>query len=246
MRHQSVLRFGGTAAQVVAALYVLVGVTHFLMPRAQLRGAGGITDAFFRSLADSSAVFSLHYGVVALSSLLMMAVFLALLILLREHLGGALLWTGAVGLMGAALSAVDFAAVGVEAPRLAGAFMKAAPPAQVTMVIAGVPHADPCFLAMGLMSVFLLTVNAAALRHRLLPRALGYLGITGSILLFLVFTGSLVRVPLLIDAALALGGMMIGPVWYFWAGFALRRAGRPAEAAQREHDRKPRPAVRTA
>ena len=232
MKHSGVLAFGGAAAQAVAVLYVLVGYTHFLLPRAQLRGAGGVTAAFFKSLSESSTVFSLHYWFVAVLSLLMVAVYLALITLLRGHLDGLLCWAAVVGFIGAALAAVDFAYVGVEAPRLATAFSNAGPASQSLLAVSGMPHLDPCFLASGLMAIFSLAANAAALRHKLLPRALGTIGVIGGVVLFLVFMGALMRSPRLIDVAVGLGGLVIGPVYYFWVGFALRRAGRSARAIE--------------
>jgi len=234
MRHSGVLGFGGVAAQAVGILYVLVGVTHFLLPRAQLRGAGGVTAAFFQSLSDSSLVFSLHYWIVAVLSLLTIAVYLALLSLLREHLGGPLCWAAAVGIIGAALSTVDFAYVGVEAPRLARAFSNASPAAQSVLVVSGMPHIDPCFFASALMGIFAVVANAAGLRHRLLPRALGYIGIIGGVVLLLVFMGALLRSPRTIDVTVGLGGLVIGPVWYLWVGFVLRRASQSARAVGNE------------
>jgi len=78
----------------------------------------------------------------------------------------------------------------------------------------------------------LLVANAVALRHRVLPRALGYIGVLGGIALLLVFTGALLRSPHLIDVMVGLGGLVIGPVWYFWVGFVLRKAGRSTGALE--------------
>lgn len=226
MKHASLLRFGGAAAIAVGALNLLVGVTHFLLPRAQLRGAGGITSAFYESLSKNSLVFALHYWIVVVLSLLTLAVIAAFFSLLREHRTGPLCWGMVVGFLGAALTTIDFAYVAVEAPRLAKLFMSASPAAQSLLLVVGIPHIDPCFFAWGLMGVFALTVNCAALRHRLLPRALGSLGITGSVLFILVFLGSLFRTAWLIDFAVALGGLVVGPLWYIWTGVVLRsRAG---------------------
>jgi hypothetical protein len=230
MRHSSILGFGGWAAHAVGILYILVGVTHFLLPRDQLRGAGGVTAAFFESLSHSSVVFSSHYWIVALLSLLTIAVYWGFVALLREYLSGPVCWAAAIGTIGAALSTVDFAYVGVEAPRLARAFSSASPVAKSALVVSGIPHIDPCFLASALMGVFSLVVNAAALRHKLMPRTLGYLGLLGGALFLLLFAGSLLRSPHMVDATVALGGLVIGPVWYIWFGFVLRRAGLSAAA----------------
>ena len=226
MKHASLLRFGGTAAIAVGVLNLLVGVTHFMLPRAQLRDAGGITAAFYESLSKNSLVFALHYWIVVVLSLLTLAVIVAFLSLFREHRTGPLCWAAVVGFLGAALSTIDFAYVAVEAPRLAKLFMSASPVVQSLLLVVGMPHIDPCFFAWGLMGLFALTVNSAALRHRLLPRVLGYVGVVGGVLFLLVFVGALSRTAWLIDFAVGLGGLVIGPLWYIWTGFVLRsRAG---------------------
>jgi len=234
MKHSSVLGFGGASAIAVGVLNLLVGVTHFLLPRAQLRGAGGITAAFYESLSKSSLVFSLHYWIVVALSLLTLAVIVAFLSLLREYLTGPLCWGVVVGFLGAALSTIDFAYVAVEAPRLAKLFMSASPAAQSLLLVVGIPHIDPCFFAWGLMGVFALTINTAALRHRLVPRALGYIGVAGSLLFLLVFVGALSRSTWLIDFSVGLGGLAVGPVWYFWIGSVLRTRGRSEKLARYE------------
>jgi len=225
-KHASLLRFGGMAAIAVGTLYLLVGLTHFLLPRAQLRGAGGITAAFFESLAQGSTVFVLHYWLVVALALLTFAVVAAFFSLLREHRTGLLCWATAAGFLGAALMAIDFVWFAVEAPRLARLYMSAAPDARPLLVMLGVPHMDPCFFAYGLAGVFALTVNSAALRHRLLPRALGAIGVAGGVLFLLLFAGAVVRSPRLVDIAVGLGGLVVGPLWYIWAGFVLWNRGR--------------------
>jgi|WetSurMetagenome_2_1015567.scaffolds.fasta_scaffold30725_2 hypothetical protein len=227
MRHSSLLRFGGGAANAAVVLYVLVGVTHFMLPRAQLRGAGCVSAAFFQSLSQGALIFSLHYWIVACASLVAIAVYVGFLSLLRQHLTGLLCWAAIVGFVGAALSAIDFVYVGVEAPRLARVFSSASADGQSLLALGGVPHIDPCFLAFGLMGVFALVSNSAAVRHSLLPPVLGYIGISGGLTNVLVCVGALLRSPWLVDLSVALGGLAIGPVWYFWMGFVLRKAGRP-------------------
>jgi hypothetical protein len=232
MKHASVLRFGGTAAIAVGALNLLVGLTHFLLPRAQLRGAAGITAAFFESLARGSSIFMLHYWLVVALSLLTFAVIAAFFSLLREHRTGLLCWASAVGFFGAALTAIDFAGIAVEAPRLAKLFVNAEPSARPLLLAFGVPHIDPCFFSWGLMGIFALTINCSAMRHRLVPRALGTVGIAGGVLYILVFLGSLSRTPWLIDLAVGLGGLVVGPLWYIWTGFVLGNRGRAEETAR--------------
>ncbi len=232
MKQASSLRFGGSAAIAVGALNLLVGLTHFLMPRAQLRGAAGITAAFFESLSKSSWVFALHYWLVVALSLLTFAVIAASLSLLHEHRTGPVRWASAVGFFGAALAAIDFAGIAVEAPRLAKLFVNAEPSARPLLLVFGVPHVDPCFFSWGLLGIFALIVSRAAMRHSLIPRALGIIGLVGGVLFILVFLGALSRTAWLIDFAVAMGGLVIGPLWYFWIGKVFRSMGRSGEPDQ--------------
>jgi hypothetical protein len=225
MNKGSVLRFGGLAAVAVGILYLLVGATHFMMPRVQLRGASGVSAEFFASLAQGSAVFQLHYWIVVVLALLTLAAIVAFGELLRGRWSGPVLWALALGGFGAALMALDFAQFGVWAPRLAGKFVAADDAARPLLAAFGVPHSDPCFFAYGLMGGFALIGNLAVLKHRLLPRGLALIGACGGVLYLLLFAGSLAQLPLVVDVAVGLGGLLVAPVWHVGTGLALIRTG---------------------
>ena len=225
MKRTSILRFGATSAFLSGGLYVLAGFTHFLLPREQLRGATGVDAAFFDSLAASSTVFVVHYWIVVLVSLFTIGVILAFFLLLRDHQSGFLCWAALLAVIGAALTAIDFAFVAVESPRIAQRFVAAPPAAQSALLLQGIPHVDPCFFGMCLMGVWMLTANAAALRAGRLPRFLGALGILGGVLSLSAFAGALGRSPLIVDISVGLGGILVAPVWSFWFGWVLYRDG---------------------
>jgi len=63
-------------AFVAAVAAATVGVSHFLMPRAQLHFATGVTPAFFESLAARSGPFRIHYGAFVVAALASTAVVL--------------------------------------------------------------------------------------------------------------------------------------------------------------------------
>jgi hypothetical protein len=227
MRHDGILRFGGKAAIAVGILYLLVAATHFLMPRAQLRGAERVDGEFFMSLAQGAFVFQLHYWIVVALALLTLAVVLAFRELLPGEPSGPAAWAVVLGGFGAALMALDFAQFGVLAPRLAAAYAAAEPGARPLLASLGVPHSDPCFLAYGLLGGFALIVNLALRRRRRLPRPLVAVGVLGGGLYLLLFAGSLLRMPLLVDIAVGAGGLIAAPIWYVWSGLVLIGKGRP-------------------
>jgi hypothetical protein len=223
MKRSSILRFGATSAFLVGTLSLLAGLTHFLLPPAQLRGATGVDAAFFDSLAASSAVYQAHYWFVVLGCLFTVGVILAFFVLLHGHQSGFLCWTAILGVVGAALAASDFALVAVESPRLAARFAAAPPAAQSALLLQGVPHVDPCFFAWGLMGMWWLAANATALRADRLPRFLASLGILQGLLSLSGFAAALGRSPLLVDISVGVGFLLVGPVWSFWFAWTLRR-----------------------
>lgn len=235
VNNPGVLRFGGRAAIAVGVLYLLVGATHFLMPRAQLRGAEGVDGDFFLSLSREETVFQLHYWIVVVLALLTLAVVAAFRELLRRGKpNGPAAWAVTLGFFGAALMALDFAQFGAAAPRLAAAYAAADPPTRLLLAAIGVPHSDPCFFAYGLLAGFALTVNAALWRRRLLPRPLAAVGVLGGGLYLLLFAGSLLHAPLLVDVAVGVGGLVAAPVWYVWSGAVLIRKSRSYPARNPE------------
>jgi hypothetical protein len=231
VKRTSVLRFGATSAFLCAAFYVLAGVTHFLLPADQLRGATGVDAAFFESLAASSAVFVTHYWMVVLSCLFSVGVALGLFVLVRGHESGFLSWAALLGVFGAGLAATDFALVAVESPRIARRFAASPTAAQSALLLQGVPHVDPCFLGWGLMGLWLLVANAAALRAGHLPRFLSSLGMLGGLLSLSGFAGALGRLPLLVDVSVGLGFVVIAPIWSVWFGWTVHRTVEKASGA---------------
>jgi hypothetical protein len=223
MYHDSIIELAGVFALVTGILYILVGITHFLLPRAQLRGAGGVDADFYESLARSSLVFSLHYWIVAILSLFTIGVIAGLWEFLSDYRSGFLGWASIVGVGGALLATVDFIYVGIEAPKIARRFTECDTSAKQTILALGLPHIDPCFLAFGLLGLYSLVVNITFINTGLIPNIPAYIGIMGGIMFGLAFIGSVIRKSILIDIAAGLGGFIIGPVWFIWIGIIIMK-----------------------
>jgi hypothetical protein len=223
LRIEEFIRVGWISSLIVGFLYILVGGTHFMLPLDQLRGGRGINEAFFLSLADHSLVFSIHYWLVVILSLFSIAVILAMFKIVSSANKAIALWVTVIAIIGAALTIVDFASVGVKAPRMAQQFSSYSESEKLVAVIAGLPHVDPCFLAWGLLGIWGLVCNRIAIKNRLLPIASCYVGILGSFLYVLVFLGSVVQKQIIVDIAVGVGGLIIAPIWYIWFGLAIKK-----------------------
>jgi hypothetical protein len=217
------IRVGWISSLIVGILYLLVGVTHFLLPLDQLRGGHDINEAFFLSLADHSLVFSVHYWLVVLLSIFSIAVILVFFKIVSSTHKGITLWVTVIGIIGTALSIVDFASVGVKAPRIAQQFSSYTASEKSVVLITGLPHIDPCFLSWALLGIWSLVCNWFALKNKLLPKTICYIGIFGSCLYILVFLGSVVQKQLIVDIAVGVGGLIIAPIWFIWFGLAIKK-----------------------
>jgi len=82
------------------------------------------------------------------------------------------------------------------------------------------PH---MWLGYGLVGIWIFTISFVALRQRIQPRMLGLLGIAGGLLYFFIEFGTILNSELLITLAAGIGAMIVGPLWYGWVGWILRK-----------------------
>jgi hypothetical protein len=62
------------------------------------------------------------------------------------------------------------------------------------------------------------------LRAHLIPKWLAILGMLGALINELTFIGIVFHIALLIDLAVGVGGMIIGPIWFIGLGIRMIRA----------------------
>jgi hypothetical protein len=210
-------------AFLAALAAATVGVSHFLMPDAQLHFATGVTDAFFESLVAGSGAFRMHYwsfvvATVALTGVVMgcrqlVAAPRSLLYRVAE------VWA----LVGLSVTAIDFTLMQSKAVTMAAGFGHLDVGARSAVVAIGLPHLDPTGLfGFGLFGLWLAAFSWAA--RRALGSALAWVGVVGALLQEAVFLGALAHRPMLIDLGAGFGGAVIAPVWSVWLGIVLWRA----------------------
>lgn len=210
-------------AFLAAIAAAIVGISHFLMPRAQLHFATGVTEAFFESLAEGSGAFRMHYW-----SFVVATVAFTVIVMGGRQLVAtprslfyrvAEVWA----LVGLSVTAIDFALMQSKALNMAASFGHLDVPARSAVVAIGLPHLDPTGLfGFGLFGLWLAAFSWAA--RGALGSALPWVGILGAVLYEAVFLGSLVHRPMLIDLGAGFGGVVIAPVWSVWLGIVLWRA----------------------
>lgn len=215
-------RIAAVFAFVAAVAAATVGVSHFMMPRAQLHFATGVTPAFFESLAADSGAFRIHYGAFVVAALASMALVLGvrrLIVAPRPLLYSiAEVW----GLVGLSVAAIDFALMRSKALSIAAVFGGLDAGAQSSVIAIGLPRLDPMGLfSFGLFGLFLAAFSWTA--RRALGSVLPWLGMLGALLYWTGFVGSVTHQPILVDIGAGFGAVIVAPLWSAWMGIVLWR-----------------------
>jgi len=202
-----------------AGSYLVAGLSHFLMPSDQLHFAKGLSAGFFASLRTTSFWFRVHYWSFVTASLCGMA----FVYILSHHLNLTSPVTQLVTLLAMAgfiVTAIDFAMMQAKALQLARVFHTFLPEVQQSIIVAGLPRLDQTGLfGFGFVGLWCAVANVIMLETGNYPTGLIILGLSGAGLFELGFIGSLLHVATLIDVAIGLGGVLVGPLWYVWTAF---------------------------
>lgn len=211
-------------AITMGAASLVGGVTHFLMPRAQLHMASGLKPDFFESLSQSSGAFKTHYWAMIIASLAGAAVVLGAgkVLGIKEGIFLGILRLGAA--FGFMVTALSFGLMLKQALRLTDAWSGFSESTREAVKAAGLPNMDPWGLfSFVLVGLWFLMFNVAALDVGSLPIWLGIIGCVGGVSFLLVFVGMLLHIGLLVDIGAALGCIVVSPIWSFGLAYFLMR-----------------------
>jgi hypothetical protein len=205
-------RFVGAASALVAFGYLLIGATHFALPVTQL----GTSATLFASLAhDGAGMFRLHYWAFALTSLLAMALVLGY----RPEGSGessvvletARMWA----LLGFGVTALEFLYVQQRATTISRHWDDLDTSARSALIALGSGRLDPTwFLGFGIVGLWPVVLGLTALKTRAWPAVVAWLGFGVGLAGACVCIGSLSGIFMFINAAAALGGLLLNPLWF--------------------------------
>ncbi|KPK64495.1 hypothetical protein AMJ83_01945 [candidate division WOR_3 bacterium SM23_42] len=203
---------------------IIGGVTHFLMPRAQLHMASGLKRDFFESLGQSAGAFTVHYWAMMIASLAGAAVIMGAGVALGvvEGILHSILRFGAA--LGFVVAALSFGLMLKQALRLSDAWPNLSESAREAVKTNGLPNIDPWGLfSFFLVGLWFLVFNVTAVNVGALPLWLGIIGCVGGVSFLLVFVGMLLHIGLLVDISAALGCIVVSPMWSFGLAYFLMR-----------------------
>lgn len=222
MKDNSLSRFGGMCSILVGISYVVAGIAYLLVPAEQK--AVGDPAAFLSSFAQHPTVATLEYRAFALGAALAIAVVLAVSERVRSAHQGWVRWTSSLATVGFAVTAIHYFRYVALYPGRAAAYVAADTATKAALAAnQSLMSMDPDgWLMFGGVGLWLLVVNLLALRGNIWPKALAYVGIAGAIAYWFVVAGLVLLVEVFVTIAAA-AAVILGPIWYIWAGLVLRR-----------------------
>jgi hypothetical protein len=128
--------------------------------------------------------------------------------------------------LGFATTALNFARAAILVPFEASVYVK--PEMDVTLQRIlnwdnnHLPLDPQGWFLFGCVGLWVLMISLAVLREGKMPKLWAYLGIATTVMYWLVVIGNVMEVPLLSTIAAGLGGGVLAPIWYIWAGFLLQ------------------------
>ncbi len=225
MKDNTLAKLGGTCSILVGISYIVVGITYVLLPIEQ-RPGGGSASKFLASFAQNPTTLIIEYWAFALGAVLALAAVLAISEHVRSANDGLVRWTSNLAIIGFAVTSINFFRLLALVPGRAAAFATgdAAMKATLAATQADLGLDPQGWLGFGGVGLWVLVVSLLALRGNALPKPHAYVGIAVAVAYWLVVAGYVLGAEMLIAIAAGLGGVILGPIWYIWAGLRLRQA----------------------
>jgi len=215
-------KVGGLCSILLGVSYVLVGALYLVLPVDQRSAPTDL--AFYTSVLQSPGLLRIYYLMFALGAVLGLGVVPAISERMQSVHEGWVRWTANLAFLGFAVTAIDFFKVWAIQVYRAEIFVNGDASTQAA-ISATSDGLDPQgWLSFGMVGAWVLAVSLLALRENLWPKSLSYAGIALASIYWLIVVGFVFGIDILLSIAAALGGVVLAPIWYIWAGFRLRQA----------------------
>jgi uncharacterized protein DUF4386 len=223
MKDNTLSKLGGNCSILLGILYLVIGVTYLLLPADQKQTSA--LDKFLISFAQNPTTQTIQFWVFALSGLIGIAVVLAVSESVRSANEGWIRWTSNLAVLGFAVVAINnFRNIAFQ-PGRATAYLKGDAVTKTVIELSGPFSLDPQgWMGFGAVGLWVLVISLLALRAGTWPKLLTYVGIATAVAYWLIVVGSVLNQEALFTIGAALGGIILAPIWYIWAGLRLQQA----------------------
>jgi hypothetical protein len=214
-------RLGGLASAALGVVYLLIGA-NYLINRAALTVD---VETFVSEFARYQLANDAQWWLFVLSGVLGVAAVAALSARAAPGHAG-LRWLATLANAGFLVTALDNARLAAYWHGRAADYLAASTDAAREAIAAnsGALSLDPNgVFGFGLVGLWVIATGYVALQRDALPRGAGYAGLAAGLVYWLVVIGFTLNVEPLVAIAAGLGGIILAPVWYLWAGLSLLR-----------------------
>ncbi|MEW5831205.1 MAG: DUF4386 family protein [Chloroflexota bacterium] len=224
MKDHTLTKLGGFCSILVGISYVVIGINYMFLPGDQRPGVS--TLDFLPSVAQDRTALMLEYWAFALGAVFALAAVLAISERIRSGNDGLVRWTSSLAFIGFAITAVTYFRLIAQVPRRAMMFVDGDVHLQNALAVTELDlYLDPQgWLGYGAIGLWVLVVSLLALRVNAIPKLLAYVGVAAAVLYWLVVAGYVLEMQVITALAAAVGGIILGPIWYIWNGILLRQA----------------------
>jgi hypothetical protein len=221
-KKRNVRRFGGTISIIAGIVFFASAMTFFLLPAEQLEFAA--TSKFFNSVFANPTVLEFTFWGSMIGAVLAIGV----VIIVENHIHHVnellVRWSSILAIIAYAVSAVRNATDFIQIPALATRYVQGDSLTRTSIEAVGLVAIDPnSMLQLLLLGIWFLAVNFLGLRSGVLPRALACVGLIFGIGSLLALPFFLLNLQFASLVVMALGLVVIDPLWFIWMGTVLRR-----------------------
>ena len=225
------LRAAGSIASVGVALsYFAASLFAVLMPP-ELQGRPGISPHEFWTVLSQhpTAHICFHWAWI-IAGLFGIGAVPAISLLVWKVNPGAVLWSGLVALLGFAINARSHLMEVAWDQKVIPLYQDADPAFQQAVhVVAGLALDVPDgVLTYGAVGVWILVVNVFASTMSF-PRLFTFLGYASAVSLVAGMTGYFLQTHVLLVFSFGVGGFVLVPAWFIWAGILIHRHVVPSD-----------------
>lgn len=218
----SVARIGGFCGLAAGGITLAAAVTYLLLPAEQRAAVGG--GELLPSVATGAGTLRVEFILLALVGVFGLGLVPALVRMVGEANEGLMRWMGTIATVGYAITTASYFYAMGRLPKVAAAYAAGDESTRAALLAVWRSSLDLQgywqFLAIG---IFIATASWYALQLRRLPATLCYLGVAVGLMSILATVGSGSMAPSFLTVVVGLGGVVIAPAWYIWAGLVLWR-----------------------
>lgn len=221
MQDRSLNIVGGICAILLGIITATTAITYLLLPPEQR--AAVPAPEILPSLAQNPTPLLLELWQMTITGVLGLAVVPAFTQLVRGGNEGWVRWTSNLAFLGFSVAAVSNALTAGRLPGLASAYVAGDDSTKAALAPIWRSSLDlQALWQYGAVGVWILAVSVFALRGKILPTNLAYVGMALGVLHLFVPVALLLKNQPFILAVAGLSAIL-APIWYIWAGLDVRR-----------------------